>query len=114
MGICCDQEIVQMVGTDDDVMTAFAGSLEECNRANIFTQIQALKFIAGKLKVKKFYRETLPKKLPTEEARDVLANTVIAHVTVSNYDFKMKAVYMALMIRRVIEAQNDDKCVDDR
>ena len=74
MGICCDQEIVQMVGTDDAVMTAFAASLEECNRANIFTQMQALKYIAG----------------------------------------KMKAVYMALMIRRVIEAQNDDKCVDDR
>ena len=113
MGICCDQEIVQMVGTDDAVMTAFAASLEECNRANIFTQMQALKYIAGKMKAKKFFRE-LQKKSPTEEARDVLANTVIAHVTVSNYDFKMKAVYMALMIRRVIEAQNDDKCVDDR
>jgi len=35
-------------------------------------------------------------------------------VTVSNYDFKMKAVYMALMIRKIIEAQNDDKCIDDR
>lgn len=113
MGICCDQEIVQMVGTDDAVMTAFAASLEECNRANIFTQMQALKYIAGKMKAKKFYRE-LQKKSPIEEAREVLANTVIAHVTVSNYDFKMKAVYMALMIRRVIEAQNDDKCVDDR
>ncbi len=43
MGICCDQEIVQMVGTDDAFMTAFAASLEECNRAGIFTQTQALK-----------------------------------------------------------------------
>jgi DNA-directed RNA polymerase III subunit RPC2 len=44
MGVVCDQEIVQMVGTDDSVMTAFAASLEECNRANVFTQQHALRY----------------------------------------------------------------------
>ena len=43
MGVVSDQEIVQMVGTEDAIMTAFAASLEECNRANVFTQLQALK-----------------------------------------------------------------------
>ena len=37
MGVTSDQEIVQMVGTEDVIMTAFAASLEECNRAYIFT-----------------------------------------------------------------------------
>lgn len=45
MGILADQEIVQMIGTDDRVMTAFAPSLEECVRASIFTQQQALKYL---------------------------------------------------------------------
>ena len=54
MGVVSDQEIVQMVGTDDAIMTAFAASLEECNRASIFTQLQALKYMAAKLKV--YYR----------------------------------------------------------
>jgi DNA-directed RNA polymerase III subunit RPC2 len=44
MGIVSDQEIVQMIGTDDHVMTSFAPSLEECVKANIFTQKQALRY----------------------------------------------------------------------
>ena len=54
------------------------------------------------------------KKSPIDEARDVLANTVLAHVPVDNFNFKMKAIYMALMVRRVIEAQGDEKSIDDR
>ena len=44
MGIISDQEIVQMIGTDDHVMTSFAPSIEECVKANIFTQKQALRY----------------------------------------------------------------------
>jgi len=112
MGVTSDQEIVQMVGTEDNVMTAFAASLEECNRASVFTQLQALKYVASKMKVKKFFSAV--KKSPIEDARDVLANTVLAHVPVENFNFKMKAIYMALMVRRVIEAQGDEKSIDDR
>ncbi len=43
MGVTSDQEIVQMVGTEDAVMTSMAASLEECNRAAVFTQNQALR-----------------------------------------------------------------------
>lgn len=35
-----DQEIVQMIGTEEHVMAAFAPSLEECQKAQIFTQTQ--------------------------------------------------------------------------
>merc|ERR1719192_130894 len=44
----------------------------------------------------------------------MLANTVLAHVPVVHFNFKMKAIYMALMVRRVIEAQGDETLVDDR
>ena len=112
MGVTSDQEIVQMVGTDDNIMTAFSASLEECNKAAVFTQLQALKYMSTRMKIKRF--NSGPKKTPIEDARDVLANTVLAHVPVENYNFKMKTVYMALMVRRIIEAQSDDKLVDDR
>ena len=54
------------------------------------------------------------KKNPIDEARDVLATMVLAHVPVEQYNFKMKAVYMALMVRKIIEAESNEKCVDDR
>lgn len=112
MGVVNDQEIVQMVGTEDNIMTSFAGSLEECHRASVFTQLQALKYMATRMKVKKFFSGV--KKSPIDEVRDVLANTVLAHVPVENFNFKMKSIYMALMVRRVIEAQGNAKKVDDR
>lgn len=40
MGVESDQEIVQMIGTEEHVMASFAPSLEECQKAQIFTQIQ--------------------------------------------------------------------------
>ncbi|QQP52970.1 DNA-directed RNA polymerase subunit beta, partial [Caligus rogercresseyi] len=88
-------------------------SLEECNRNSIFTQLQALKYMAARLKVKKF-TGAASKKSPLEDTRNVLANMVLAHVPVVNFDFKMKSIYMALMVRRIIQAMNDHSLIDDR
>jgi len=112
MGVISDQEIVQMVGTEDNIMTKFSASLEECNRAGVYTQEQALKYIASKMRQKKFFGGA--KKSPMEDAREMLANTVLAHVPINNFNFKMKALYLALMVRRVIEAEGDPEAVDDR
>jgi hypothetical protein len=40
MGLECDQEIVQYVGTEPDIMDLFSGSLEEPYNLGIFTQEQ--------------------------------------------------------------------------
>lgn len=40
MGMECEQEIVQMVGSEEEVISTFAPSLEECHRLNIYTQLQ--------------------------------------------------------------------------
>lgn len=45
MGVESDQEIVQMIGTEEHVMASFAPSLEECQKAQIFTQTQVSEFI---------------------------------------------------------------------
>lgn len=47
MGVESDQEIVQMIGTEEHVMAAFAPSLEECQKAQIFTQMQVCVFSRG-------------------------------------------------------------------
>lgn len=113
MGVVCDQEIVQMIGTEEHIIQRFTPSLEECHKANIFTQNQALRYLGSKTKQKRFF-SSAPKKSPVDEARDLLATVVLAHVPVENFNFKMKATYTALMVRRVIQAQGDTKVIDDR
>ena len=109
MGVISDQEIVQMVGSEDNILAAFASSIEECANLRVYTQRQALEFIGKKTRKSTWGRP----KSRLEEARDVLANVVLAHVPVEGFDFRMKSVYLALMVRRVILAQGENR-VDDR
>ncbi|RXM33388.1 DNA-directed RNA polymerase III subunit RPC2 [Acipenser ruthenus] len=111
MGVESDQEIVQMIGTEEHVMAAFAPSLEECQKAQIFTQTQALKYIGNKIRRQRMWGG--PKKTKMEEARELLASTVLSHVPVKEFNFRAKCIYMAVMVRRIILAQGEHK-VDDR
>ncbi|KAK6320024.1 hypothetical protein J4Q44_G00091310 [Coregonus suidteri] len=69
VGVESDQ---QMIRTEEHFMANFSPSLEECQKAQIFTQIQ-----------------------------------------VKEYNFRAKCIYLAVMVRRVILAQGENK-VDDR
>lgn len=40
MGVECDQEIIQMVGSEEDTLVAMAPCLEECQRSQVYTQNQ--------------------------------------------------------------------------
>ena len=40
MGVESDQEIVQMIGTEDIVLSSLAPCIEECHKAKVFTQTQ--------------------------------------------------------------------------
>jgi DNA-directed RNA polymerase III subunit RPC2 len=51
---------------------------------------------------------------PSEEALEVLANVVMAHVIVEKLNFRPKAIYIATMVRRVLMAMQNEKLVDDR
>lgn len=50
---------------------------------------------------------------PVDEARDLLATTILAHVAVENYNFYVKAIYLAIMVKRVIEAETNKAAIDD-
>ena len=111
MGIESDQEVVELVGAEPAMVAALTPLLLECAGMGIHTQQQALEFLGGKV------RSSRPSRLrrsKADEARDVLANVVLAHVAVTQFNFREKATYLAVMIRRVLEALADPSSVDDK
>lgn len=114
MGIISDQEIMQLVGSDIETQKKFAPSLLDAVNHKIFTEQRALEYMGSKLVVKRYVTNASKNKTPADEAREILATTILAHVPVENLNFQMKSVYVALMIRRVMAAQMNSAAVDDR
>ena len=152
-GIQSDQEIAELIGYEDDILNCFSASIEECHRLSIFTQIQvsesrvtdhvshaemfqALRFISTKMKSssKQYPSAQSVRRNRVDEARELLAHIIFAHVPVGftcdewkrlfssvffsseviEYDYKLKAVYTASMVRRVIQAKLGLVNMDDR
>ncbi|GAA5858605.1 hypothetical protein JCM8547_001387 [Rhodosporidiobolus lusitaniae] len=128
LGIVSAREIVQLVcGNDDDYRTAFAINIEEMDDLKtkagvpipVQTQQQALDYIGHRVKI---IRKTNPgagggwqaRRPASEEALEVLATVVLAHVPVEDLNLRPKAIYIANMARRVLLAMQDPKNVDDR
>lgn len=80
----------------------------------IFTQQRALEFMGSKLVAKRFSTAATKYMTPSDEARDLLASTILAHIPVENFNFKIKAVYVAQMVRRVMAAELNETAMDDR
>ncbi|KAI8382946.1 DNA-directed RNA polymerase III subunit RPC2 [Blakeslea trispora] len=113
LGIQSDREIAQLVcGNDHELNDAFAINIEESSRLRVFTQMQALDYIGGKVKINR--KLSTVKKTLAEEALEVLATVILAHVPVENLNFREKSIYAAVMIRRVLVAMTDHVQVDDR
>ena len=110
MGFVDELEHILMIGVDDFTMTEFYATALECHKKNICTQLEALEYIGKRVK----QRAGTIQRPPVEAARDFLARIILAHVPVIEYNFKSKAVYMACMVRRVIQAKKDQNVVDDR
>ncbi|CAO3587616.1 unnamed protein product [Absidia cylindrospora] len=113
LGIQSDREIAQLIcGNDHDLHDSFSINMEEGAKCKVFTQMQALEFIGAKVKVNR--KLTAVRKTIAEEALEVLATIILAHIPVENLNFREKSVYAAVMIRRVLVAMNDEVQVDDR
>lgn len=72
--------------------------MEECHILKIYTQEAALQYLGTKLIAKRFLTAATRIKSPMEDARDLLATTVLAHISVEDYNFFDKAVYLAIMV----------------
>lgn len=115
MGVESDLEMVQLVGSEPEIVNAMALSMEEPVRLGIHTQMQALRYVGNKVRGRTqnntWYRK------PTsveEEARDVLANVVLSHVPVENFDFRAKCIYVGHIVRRVLMVDMGQADLDDK
>ncbi|SCU89445.1 LAFA_0E18096g1_1 [Lachancea sp. 'fantastica'] len=109
-GIVSDLEIMQLVcGNDSSYQDIFAINLEEVAKMKIYTQQQALEYIGSKVKTVRRQKLTT-----LQEGIEAIATTVIAHLTVEALDFREKALYVAVMTRRVVMAMHNPKMIDDR
>ncbi|KAJ3124575.1 DNA-directed RNA polymerase III core subunit ret1 [Physocladia obscura] len=117
MGIESDLEIAELIcGSDEELLALLSPTLEDTAKLSIATQKQALDFIGSKFKSRNLQYNV--KRNAMEEAKEWLANTLLAHVPVEMVKgalhFRPKAVYVALMVRRTLQAIKDGGIVDDR
>ena len=109
--------MVQLVGSEPEIVDYLAHSLVEPVKLGINTQMQALRYIGQKIrnKAQGFFNSFSYRKpaAPEDEARDVLANVVFIHIPVKNFDFRAKCIYVGHIVRVVMVAMGkapmDDK-----
>ena len=115
LGITSDQEIIQLVGLEDHIVEALTPCIYEAHSLQVFTQQQAFSFIGAKVKtISSKKNDEAFKKSKEQEGRDLLTKIIVAHVPVMENNLKMKAIYIAVMIRRTILAKLGKINVDDR
>ncbi|RDW35254.1 hypothetical protein B0I72DRAFT_133343 [Yarrowia lipolytica] len=111
-GLVTDLEIMQAVAGQNPVyQEIFAVNFEECSKLGVFTQRQALEYLGSKVKTS---RRSNVKLTHYQEGLEAVATSIIAHISINNMDFTEKALYIAVMTRRVIMAMADPKMIDDR
>ncbi len=49
-----------------------------------------------------------------EEAREILAGLIFNHIAVKQYDFRLKCIFTALIVRRIILVTRDPSTLDDK
>ncbi|KIH53571.1 DNA-directed RNA polymerase, beta subunit [Ancylostoma duodenale] len=120
MGVESDYNIISAVGLEEKYVTAFAASLDECSANNISTQQQAINYITTKIKARKYggpYGVAASSNIPVpkeHEAVDFLSTSMICHIPCNDGNFKMKAIFLGLMTRRLIQAELGECDLDDR
>lgn len=117
LGGLSDYEILNLVAGDNSkYQDEFAVNFEEAVKHGVYTQHQALEWIGSRVKMggRNKFQGGGGRKNNIEEGLDALSNLIIAHIPVEGLDFYPKAVYVALMTRRVLMVQTNPSLVDDR
>lgn len=113
LGLQADKEILLLTaGSSESYRSFFSPNVEEAAKLGVFTRHQALEYIGSRVKVNR--RVIGPRRPVWEEALEALATIVLAHVPVTNLDFRPKAIFIATMTRRVLMCLDDENMVDDR
>ncbi|KAF2688659.1 beta and beta-prime subunits of DNA dependent RNA-polymerase [Lentithecium fluviatile CBS 122367] len=114
LGVHSDKEIMLLVAGDDSAYQEnFQVNFDACAREGIHTQERALEYIGHRIKLMKKPGGMRMRNYHLE-AIENLSNVILPHVPVAGTNFRPKAIYVALMARKVIMAHLDSKLVDDR
>ena len=113
MGIT-EVEIMPLTNLSEEAQSEMYATILACHKLKICTQTEALEYIGGKITQRRDMIRFRSRKPPIEEARELLVSTILAHVPVVDFNFKPKAVYLSVMLNRVIAARKDEKVIDDR
>lgn len=111
MGLETDQEVIQLVGVEQNYIDGISSSIYESSRLEIHTQDQALEYLGSKIKIFQNRKRFRPK---ADEARDILAQVILNHIPVERFDLKLKCIYIARMLRRIIQAEKDPNSLTDK
>ena len=116
MDVTSDMEMMAIVaGSDENLQDDFSVNFEETIKLEIFTQQQALDYIGSRIKIAK--KQTpfgQARRNYIQEALEAVSNVFIAHVPITDLNFRPKALYVAHMARRVLMAKQNPSLVDDR
>jgi len=115
-GLVTDYEVMQLVcGASQVYQELFAINLEECAKLGVRTQTEALEYVGRRVRGGRYSFGTT-KLSVLEEGLEALASTIVAHIPVdrANVDMRQKALYLAVMARRVVATLHDPSQVDDR
>ncbi|CAN1173031.1 DNA-directed RNA polymerase III subunit 2 [Linum perenne] len=99
MGMESDQEVVQMLGRDPRYSQLLLPSLEECASLDIYTKVKALKYLDNNKEGK---------------GLSTLRDIFLAHVPIHNNNFRPKCIYVAVMLRRIMDAILNKDAMDDK
>lgn len=114
MGYLQDQEIVQMIGIDNPFLTeSMFLSFHDSVHNRINSQNDALKFVGERVR-NPFKDGNYTKRSLINDARNVLANIILAHIKCKKFDFYPKFVYLALMVRKMLLVQGNPELCDDK
>ncbi|TMW95667.1 hypothetical protein EJD97_008514, partial [Solanum chilense] len=115
MGIESDLEVLILIGGDKDMRFAdlLLPSIEECRDEKVYTQLQALKFLESETMLKVSSHSTGPVEEGARALR-VLRDIIFAHIPVHQNNFHGKCTYVAVILRRVMEAILNKDAVDDK
>lgn len=112
MGVVSEAELVGLVGGGPEAARLLQHSIQEANSLGLHTEQAALWWLGAKIRAyRRPWQHPRPK---VDEARDVLASVILSHIPVPNYNFWPKAVYMCLMIRKMLAAAKDPSLLDDK
>ena len=102
LNILSEQEIIMLIG--HKYKNNLIETISECHNLNIFTRESALKYISSRLK----------KANDIQAAIEAVGKTLIANVPVVRGNYHPKALFLALMTKKLINTINNGNKVDDK